>query len=185
MTHGQYKVLRGVSRTTYARSAFSRAAPEDGYRSRVGFSPLGFVVSVFVLAPTLLLAPFPPRGPAPPLQLPPALAWTERVGQALCVVVPAATAPGEIVWWWALPGIAALLGYHALWVRYLATGRRRAALYDTVWRVPVPMAVLPVVVFLATAGLLSNPSIAVAAVVLAAGHIPASLSAARALAHRS
>lgn len=42
------------------------------------------------------------------------------------------------------------------------------------------MAILPVVVFLASAAWLSNPWIAAAAVILAVGHIPAALLIARA-----
>lgn len=71
-----------------------------------------------------------------------------------------------------------LLVYYALWVRYLQTGRRVAALYW--WRgIPIPMAILPVVVFLSAAGWLGSPWIAVAALVLAAGRIPVSWVIAR------
>jgi hypothetical protein len=81
-------------------------------------------------------------------------------------------------------GLAVLAGYDALWARYLVTGRAEATLYRP-WRaVPVPMAVLPVVVFLATAACLGNAWIAVAAAVLAAGHIPAAALIARTLSAR-
>lgn len=129
-------------------------------------------MSILVLAPSLLLLRFPPRDPAPAPRVPRSLGWLERAGQALCLVIPAITASGVVVWWWALAGAGALVGYYALRIRYLTNGRRHKLLYDAVWRVPVPMAILPVVVFLATAGLLSNPWIGAAAIVLAAGHIP-------------
>ena len=146
----------------------------------MGFSPLGLLVGLAVLAPNLLLLRFPPRTAIPAVRVPGVLTAFERAGQALCLVVPAITEPGVIVWWWAAPLLAALAGYWALWARYLATGRAGAALYRPAWRLPVPMAVLPVVVFLCAAAWLSNWWIALAALVLAVGHIPASAMIARA-----
>ena len=145
----------------------------------MGFSPLGLAVGLAVLAPNLLLMRFPPRVPIPTTPVPRALAWLERIGQAMCLVVPAITQPGPVVGWWALPVFGGLAGYYALWGRYLLTGRAGAALYRPSWVVPVPMALLPVEVFLSTAAWLSNPWIAVAAVVLACGHIPVSAIVAR------
>ncbi|MFN3601791.1 MAG: hypothetical protein ACK4UY_10430 [Dietzia sp.] len=137
----------------------------------------GLGLSLAVLAPTLLLVRFPPREPLPRSSAPRPVRWIERVGQALCLVVPALSASGTVVWWWSVPAIVGLVAYYALWARYLATGRHAASLY---WwrRVPAPMAILPVVVFLASAGWLNSPWIAVAAVVLAVGHLPVSLDAA-------
>lgn len=147
----------------------------------MGFSPWGLVVGLAVLAPNLLLVCLPPRVPVPTARVPRLLGWLERVGQALCLVVPAITQPGELAAWWAVPALVALAGYYALWARYVLTGRVGAALYRPWWAVPVPMAILPVVVFLSAAAWLSNPWVAVAAVVLAAGHIPASAIIARAV----
>ena len=132
-----------------------------------------------VLAPNLLLVLFPPTVPIPVPNVPRPLQWLERAGQALCLVVPAITQPGEFVGWWAIPALVSLAGYYALWGRYLFTGRVGPTLYQPWWVIPVPMAIFPVVVFLSAAGWLSNPWIAVAAMVLAAGHIPVSVITAR------
>ncbi|TCK24606.1 hypothetical protein [Pseudonocardia endophytica] len=145
----------------------------------MGFSSLGLVVSIAVLAPNLLLLRFPPRGRRGPAHVPRALEWLERAGQALCLVVPAITEPGNIVWWWALPAAGALVAYYALWTRYLVGGCRVSLLYDRVWLIPVPMAILPVVTFLATAAWLGNLWIAVSALVLATGHIPVAVITSR------
>lgn len=141
----------------------------------MGFSLFGLIVSTLVLAPNLLLLWFPPRGQNVVARVPRLREGIERAGQALCLVVPAITLPGPIVWWWLLPGVVALATYCALWCRYLAAGREQALLYAALWRIPVPMAVMPVVVFLCAAAWLSNPWIAIAAVVLAVGHIPVAL----------
>ncbi|MFJ3473323.1 hypothetical protein ACIPJ1_10345 [Microbacterium maritypicum] len=147
----------------------------------MGFSPLGLIVSIVVLAPNLLLLWFPPRGRNVVVRVPRPLEGVERAGQALCLVVPAITVPGAIIWWWVLPAAVALATYDVLWCRYLVEGREQTLLYASLWRVPVPMAVMPVVVFLCAAGWLSNPWIALAAVVLAAGHIPVALLTRRAI----
>jgi hypothetical protein len=144
-----------------------------------GFSPIGLIVGLFVLAPNLLLIWFPPHVPLPFVRVPRLLGWLERAGQALCLVVPAITRPGEISGWWFVLVLVTLAGYCALWARYLLTGRMGATLYRPWWTVPVPMAILPVITFLGTAAWLSNPWIAISAVVLAAGHIPASAIIAR------
>lgn len=147
----------------------------------MGFSPLGLAVGLAVLAPTVLLLRFPPRTPLPRVEAPRLLGRLERAGQALCVVVPAVTAPGRITWWWVVPAGTALALYYALWLRYVTAGRDGASLYRPLLGLAVPMAVLPVAVFLATAAWLGNPWIAAAGVVLAAGHVPVALRVARAV----
>lgn len=149
------------------------------------FSPLGLIVGFAVLAPNLLLVLFPPRTLTPTAHVPRPLGWIERAGQALCLVVPAVTPPGELDGWWAIPAFTALAGYYALWARYLLTGRAGTTLYRPWWVVPVPMAILPVVVFFSTAAWLSNPWIALAAAILAIGHIPASVIISRAAGARA
>jgi hypothetical protein len=145
----------------------------------VGVSLFGLLVAVAVLAPSFLLLFFPVRGGMPVSAVPGSLIWVERAGQALCLVVPVITETGSLSWWW-LPAVAiAVAAYYALWGRYLTGGRRSADLYRPLWKLPVPMAVLPVVAFLATGAWLGNPWIMAAAIVLAVGHIPASLIIAR------
>ena len=151
----------------------------------MGFSPLGLIVSVAVLAPNLLMIRFPPRDDPEPVRVPVVLVVLERAGQALCLVVPAITTPGAVLWWWSIPVALAVLGYAALWLRYLVRGRTTALLYAPVSRIPIPMALLPVVAFLAAAAWLADPWIALAAVVLAAGHIPVSAITARASVSRA
>lgn len=146
----------------------------------MGFSALGLALSLAIFAPSLSLAWFPPRPAVPAGVVPRPVTVLERAGQALCVTIPAITVGASVSWWW-FPLVAALvLAYWALWVRYLATGRHLAALFGPVWGMPVPMALLPVVAFLAGAAWLENPWVAIAAAVLAAGHIPSSLITARA-----
>lgn len=159
-----------------------RVVPSGRTLPGVGFSPLGLIVSLAVLTPNLLLVWLPPREPLPSAPVPRPIRWLERAGQACCIVVPAITTIGDTASWWALPAASALVGYYALWGRYLTTGRDPTTLYRD-WRgLPVPMALLPVLVFLTSAAWLSNGWIALAALVLAAGHLPAATITARTLA---
>ena len=146
----------------------------------MGFSVLGLALSLAIFAPSLSLIWFPPRPALPTGAAPRPLTVLERAGQALCVTIPAITVGASVGWWW-FPLVAVLvLAYWALWVRFLVTGRRLEALFGPVWGVPAPMALLPVAAFLAGAAWLENPWVAIAAAVLAAGHIPSSLITARA-----
>lgn len=145
----------------------------------MGFSLLGLAVSLAIFLPNLLLIPFPPRPKLESPAVPRVLLVFERAGQALCMTVPAITAAGPIARGWAVPVVLAVLAYGALWIRYLRRGRPASALFDTVFGIPVPMALAPVVAFLGAAAWLQNPWIALAAVILAIGHIPMSLLAAR------
>lgn len=147
----------------------------------MGFSPLGLLVSAAVLAPNLLMIRFPPRDGLPDARPPRPLVWLERVGQALCIAVPALVAPGPLAPWWSVAVALALLLYYGLWARYLRRGRTAALLYRSLWGVPVPMAILPVLAFLAASAWLGSGWIAVAALVLAAGHIPVAVLTRRAV----
>lgn len=151
----------------------------------MGFSGYGLAVGLAVLAPNLLLIRRPPVPPLPAVRVPLALTWLERAGQAACLVVPAITAPGMLTAGWVIPLVVALVAYYALWARYLLTDRSPAALYGPLWTAPVPMAILPVIVFFSAAAWLGNPWIAASAAALAAGHIPAALIIARAVPARA
>ena len=146
------------------------------------FSLPGLLLSLAILAPSFLLLAWPAR--SQPEVLPKSgwlLAWLERGGQAACLVVPAITggAVHPDVW---LAAVIVFLGlYYALWVRYFVAGREFALLYRPLAFVPVPMAVFPVLAFLAGAGWLKSWWLAGAAVVLGIGHIALSYRIARAL----
>lgn len=143
------------------------------------FSPLGLAVSLVVFAPTLLLVRFAPKGAQPSARIPWPITWAERAGQVSCIAVPAFTGSAGGGWPSLIVMIAALIGYYALWIRYLTGGRSWALLYQPVWGIPVPMAILPVVYFFAAAAWLGSWWIACAALLLAFGHIPAALLIAR------
>ena len=121
----------------------------------------------------------------------------ERAGQAGCLVAPAMTGSSMVgsggrVGWLVLVVVSVAI-YYGLWVRYFRRGRSFAALYaplrlrpgvgsggGVAWSVPVPMAVFPVLGFLAAAAWLGSWWAAAAALALAIGHIGSALRIARA-----
>jgi len=68
-----------------------------------------------------------------------ALRWLERAGRASCLVLPGLGAPGVVARLWVVPLVAALLGYFALWARYLLTGRRVASAVLAAGHVPTAL----------------------------------------------
>ena len=142
------------------------------------FSLVGLAVAVLVLAPNLLLLVAPPRDGIRTRDAGVVATVLERAGQVGCLVAPVVTGAVATLSPWLFLVVVAIAGYLALWVRYLVE-RRFAALYRSVGPLPVPMAVLPVVAFLATGAWLASWWVVAAAVVLGAGHIPNSLATRR------
>ncbi|WP_395638569.1 hypothetical protein [Pseudolysinimonas sp.] len=150
------------------------------------FSIAGAVVSVLVLLPNLLLLAFPPRDAVRPTDAGLLATILERAGQAGCLVLPFLVGgPGGWSWWLVPLGLA-IAAYLALWARYL-TERRTASLFRPLGHcplghrplgaLPIPMAVFPVLAFLSAGGWLASIPVGVAALVLAAGHLPNSWAA--------
>jgi hypothetical protein len=67
--------------------------------------------------------------------------------------------------------------YFAGWYRYFRSGREHAFLYLPMWKIPIPLAISPVLYFLLSAGLLQSIPMLVAALLLGFGHIPISYQA--------
>lgn len=146
------------------------------------FSLPGLLLSLAVLAPNFLLLAWPARQ-AP--ERPAATGWLlsalERVGQAACLVAPALTGRDAGIDGWFLAVVVFIALYYGLWARYFAGGRGFGLLYRPLGFVAVPMAVFPVLAFLAGAGWLHSWWLLGAAVVLGAGHIPSAVTIARGL----
>jgi hypothetical protein len=141
--------------------------------------PLGGAITLLVLLPNLLAVFFPARkqldksGRPDPKQLK-LFTAVERIGQAACFVLPFfyrldfSSVKGGI----ALAVMAlALAVYYAGWVRYLLLGRDEALFYRSLLCIPLPMAVMPVVYFLAASLFLSSVWLLLAAIILGVGHI--------------
>ena len=102
----------------------------------------------------------------------------ERLGQFGCFLIPlfygiTISSTWEIL---AAAGMGmALAVYYAGWGRYLRQCNQHRLLFSPLWHIPVPMAVAPVLYFLLSAVILHAWTMALAALVLGAGHIPITL----------
>lgn len=134
---------------------------------------------MLVLLPNLAAVFFPPRkqleksGKPDPKQLR-LFTVLERIGQAACFVLPFfyRLAFSSVKRGIALAVMALVLAvYYAGWVRYLVLGLDEALFYRPLLGIPLPMAVMPVLYFLAAALLLGSFWLLLAAILLGVGHI--------------
>jgi hypothetical protein len=141
--------------------------------------PLGGAVTLLVLLPNLAAVFFPPRkqlekpGKPDPKQLQ-LFTVLERIGQVACFVLPFfyRLAFSSVIRGIALAVMALVLAvYYAGWVRYLVLGQDEALFYRPLLGIPLPMAVMPVLYFLAAALLLGSFWLLLAAILLGVGHI--------------
>ena len=138
--------------------------------------PLSLLITAAVLIPNVLYLRFPPSDAAnygePRDSLP--FKIIERAGQASSFIMPLffplSFGRALQIGAWAVMGLALAL-YYAGWIRYFSRGRHYALLFSPMIGIPVPMAVGPVAYFLLSAMVLGSNWQAVAAVVLAIGHI--------------
>ncbi len=140
--------------------------------------PLGGLISLVVLLPNLLVLTLRPEATPPRLARRDGrmkiMEVAERAGQAGSFLIP---------FFYPLPRlreasvdalgvmVLALVFYYIGWARYALKGHRFILLFAPLFGVPLPMAISPVVYFAAAAIFLNAWPLAVAAVLLAAGHL--------------
>lgn len=141
--------------------------------------PISLIIPLMIIAPNLAFICFPPRN-QPQGQSQAAntvLKGAEGVGQLGCCLLPL-FAPvqiegaGEAV---ALAGMVLFLAlYYWGWSRYYLGRREYKLLFAPLWRIPVPMALFPVLYFAASSAMLHSPYMLISSLILGAGHIPIS-----------
>ena len=141
------------------------------------FYPASLLISVAVLLPNLLFIALPPtkgESTGKPAE-PRSFAICERVGQAGCLVLPLffplGFSRGYVFAAWVVMALS-LAFYYAGWLRFFIRGRDYALLFTPMSGIPIPMAISPVLYLLASSVPLGSIWQAVAATVLAVGHIP-------------
>ena len=150
---------------------------------------LGWLVPVAVLLPNVLWAVLSgaERPPSPTTPLPP---WTrlvepvELVGRAAVFILPVfyRFKSGTTT---SVAGLAvmliALAFYYLGWGRYFTRGRDPVLLYKSLLGVPLPLAVSPVVFFIAASVVLESAPLAIASVAFGAAHVAIGLAERRRL----
>jgi hypothetical protein len=144
--------------------------------------PTGWIVTVLLLLPNAFFLLLSPRNVPPEtdgnrqfkVQI---LESVEKLGQIGSFVLPFfysfyTQSPIDLIF---LSLFCLLMGfYYAGWVRYILQGRLFSSLYAPMAGIPLPMAVAPVLAILAAAVNFHAWPLALAALILGAGHIPVS-----------
>jgi len=139
----------------------------------MGFSGIGLLIAISILAPSCLLLIFPPASPHPSGNSGLLFTLLERAGQACCLLLLVFShdsfenAPVNATF---VLMAACITVYYGLWLRYLSRGRHITLLYDSLGPIPIPMAVFPVFAFGFAAIWGNSPWIGIATIVLAVGH---------------
>lgn len=143
----------------------------------------GWLFTLLILLPNVLMLLRPPQQVPGNLKTDKKLEALERAGQAGCFILPIFYQASLSAPWWQAAGLglaaAALLFYYAGWLRYLLQGQAFRLLFAPMCRVPIPLAVAPVIYFFAAGLFLAAWPLALAALLLAAGHLGVSWQTAR------
>ena len=140
--------------------------------------PLGGIISILALLPNIGFMLFPPSSIPTEVQehdrVYRLMEILERVGQIGSFALPffyalKVRAPAD----WAFLGAMLLtLGfYYAGWLRYFLRGRTFSLLFAPMARIPLPMALGPVLYFMASAFFLHSWYMGAASLLLAIGHL--------------
>ncbi len=139
----------------------------------------GWLITLAIALPNLLWVIFPPRSKpvrptSPPGQVTRLMEIVDRIGQASVLVIPfyynlkIETTVDMLLF----AVLLSTLGvYYAGWVRYMIKGRDLVWYYRSLWGLPIPMHILPVIYFLAASGLLHSIPLAIATILFGIGHI--------------
>jgi hypothetical protein len=140
----------------------------------MGFSINGLLISLILLAPNLLFVMYPPLK-SQPIQTKTNFLFTilEKVGQVGCFCLPVFSSQNfdsrEIDSWFILMTICIVI-YYMLWIRYFKHNRDIIYLYLPLGKIPIPMAIFPVLAFVFAAIWGKSVLLGIASILLAIGH---------------
>lgn len=139
----------------------------------MGFSLIGLLITGIILLPNLLMILLPPKNAPEKIKDAGALmTLIERVGQAACFLLPVFSRDyietAGLNCWFVLAALC-VAAYDGLWIRY-GVKRDFRLLFAPFLRIPIPMAVYPVLAFAFIAVWIQSVWLGAAAAVLAVGH---------------
>ncbi len=139
----------------------------------MGFSLIGLLITGVILLPNLLIILLPPKNAPEKMKGAGALmTLIERAGQVACFLLPVFSkafidAVGINIW--LILAALSIAAYYGLWIRY-AVRRDFRLLFAPFLRIPIPMAVFPVLAFALLAVWIQSVWLGIAAAVLVVGH---------------
>jgi hypothetical protein len=144
--------------------------------------PLGGIISLFVFIRNLLAVFYPPisrlvNDPERISGYIQVMIVFERIGQIGSFAIPffyrlKSSSILDVAMLTIM--ICALVIYYAGWMRYLVQGRNEGLFYKSMFGIPLPMAVMPVIYFFSASVLLGSVWLMMCAILLGVGHITVS-----------
>ena len=155
--------------------------------------PLGGIIAIAIILPNLLVVFYPPNLKQANVsvrvdRLSQAMNIFERVGQIGSFTIPffyqlKCSTILDITILIIMSG--ALVIYFTGWTRYIVKGRNEGLFYKSMFGLPLPMAIMPVVYFISASVLLSSGWLLTSAILIGAGHITVSWQHSRCIDHQT
>ncbi len=142
----------------------------------MGFSIVGLLIAIIIVLPSIIFATkFPPKN------IPNGVDSTnkifnilENIGQISCltiIVISKYLFDNFTVNIWTIIITISIILYYALWIRYVVKGGDYSLLVKPFLFIPIPLAILPILVFGSIAIMNSAIILGIATICLAIGHI--------------
>ncbi|MFW9965350.1 MAG: hypothetical protein ACFFCX_17390 [Candidatus Sifarchaeia archaeon] len=139
----------------------------------------GILIVAAILIPNLLWMAFPPTSvpihdEKPESQIKQIMTGIENLGRIACFVLPIFFEPeiaGVLEMVALVAMILSLAIYYTGWIRYFVRGREYKLLFQPLLRIPLPMAIAPIIYFIGAVVILHSLVLLVAVILLAVGHL--------------
>lgn len=140
----------------------------------MGFSSIGLTIILIIFAPNLLYVKYSPKDiPNDLKDVSVFFTMLERGGQVAFFIILVLSKNNyqtiKINMWFVLMVIN-IIGYYALWIRYVIKGHYFSLLFKPIWIIPIPMAIFPVLAFGFASLLGKSIYLGIAVVVFSIGH---------------
>ena len=139
----------------------------------------GILIVAAILLPNILWMAFPPTSvpmndEQPESQVRLIMTAIENLGRIGCFILPLFFEPeisGVFEVMALMMMVLSLVIYYAGWTRYFVRGREYELLFQSLWKLPLPMAIAPIIYFLGAVVILHSYFLLVAWMLLAIGHL--------------
>lgn len=136
---------------------------------------INIMVVILILLPNVLMFIWPPEGmPYKQPKVPLVMTSIENIGRFLCILAPLYLLEGESIQTFnGVVGLMllSLIIYYIGWGRYLLSGNQYKALFEPLLKLPIPMAIFPVIYFMCFAILTQSVILGGAIILFAVGHL--------------
>lgn len=136
---------------------------------------INILVVALILLPNVSMFIWPPEGmPYRSPKVPMIMTSIENIGRFLCVLSPlylVGTMPLQSFSWLLGLMLICVIIYYIGWGRYLLSGHQYKVLFEPFVKIPIPMAIFPIIYFMCFAILTQSIILGVATILFGVGHI--------------